>query len=210
MLSGRVATPPCSAPQARVRCADDWPSTAHHPPAEHVEHDGQAHEPGLGRHIRHVGHPKTVRSIGLELAFDPVRDRTMTRVQTRGARASASAHPSQARLAHETSHPFAAHPAPAGHQLGMDPRRPIGATRALVDGPDCAPQRLLALRTKRTPTASPRVVPAGGDAQHPAHRGHPMMGLIRLHELEDFARTEPVSRANQAVAFASISRSSRS
>ena len=60
------------------------------------------------------------------------------------------------------------------------------------------------------PRASPRVVPAGGDAQHPAHRGHPMMGLIRLHELEDFARTEPVSRANQAVAFASISRSSRS
>ena len=132
---------------------------SHHPAAEHVEHDRQIHEPRPGRHVGDVGHPDSVRPIGLELAFDPVRDRTMARVHARSAR---------------------------------------------------APQRLLALRTKRTPTASPRVVPAGGDAQHPAHRGHPMMGLIRLHVLEDFARTEPVSRANQAVAFASISRSSRS
>ena len=118
--------------------------------------------------------------------------------------------PAKPCLAHQTSHPIAAHPAAAGHQLGMDPRRPVGATRCLVDGPYRAPQHLVALRTRRTPTASPRVVPAGEDTQHPAHRGHPMMGLIRLHELEDFARTEPVSRANQAVAFASISRSSRS
>ena len=183
---------------------------SHHPAAEHVEHDGQVHEPRPGRHVGHVGHPKPIRRIGLELAFDPVRDHTMALVHARSAHASASAHPGQPCLAHQTSHPFAAHPAAAGHQLGMDPRRPVGATRYLVDGPDRAPQRLLALRTKRTPTASPRVVSAGGDTQPTAHRGHPMAGLIRLHELEDFARTEPVSRANQAVAFASISRSSRS
>ena len=68
----------------------------------------------------------------------------------------------------------------------------------------------LTLGTIGTLTASPRVVPAGGDAQHPAHRGHRMTCLIRPHKLEDFDRTEPVSRANQAVAFANISRSSRS
>ena len=60
------------------------------------------------------------------------------------------------------------------------------------------------------PRPSPRVVPAGGDAQHSAHRGHPMMGLIRLHELEDLSGIVPVSRANQAAAFFNISRSSRS
>ena len=183
---------------------------SHHPAAEHVEHDGQVHEPRPGRHVGHVGHPKPIRRIGLELAFDPVRDHTMALVHARSAHASASAHPGQPCLAHQTSHPFAAHPAAAGHQLGMDPRRPVGATRCLVDGPYRAPQRLVALRTRTTPTASPRVVSAGGDTQPTAHRGHPMAGLIRLHELEDFARTEPVSRANQAVAFASISRSSRS
>ena len=50
----------------------------------------------------------------------------------------------------------------------------------------------------------------GGDAQHPAHRGHAMTGLVRPHEPEDFPGTEPVSRANQAVALAKMSRSSRS
>ena len=69
---------------------------------------------------------------------------------------------------------------------------------------------LLALRTIGTPTASPRVGPARGDAQHPAHRGHPMTGLVRLHEPEDLPGTEPVSRANQTAAFFRISRSLRS
>ena len=73
-----------------------------------------------------------------------------------------------------------------------------------MDGPDSAAQLLVALRTTRTPPASPRRVSAGGDAQHPAPRGHPMTGLVHPHELEDFARTEPVSRANQTVAFAHI------
>ena len=89
-------------------------------------------------------------------------------------------------------------------QLGMDPRHPIGASGSLVDGPDRAVQLLVALATIGTPTASPRVVPAGGDAQHSAHRGHPMMGLIRLHELEDLSGIVPVSRANQAAAFFNI------
>src|SRR5208282_947370 len=45
---------------------------------------------------------------------------------------------------------------------------------------------------------------------HPAHRGNPVHGLIRTHELERRDGTEPVSVANQAAAFDKISRSSRS
>ena len=122
----------------------------------------------------------------------------MARLAARGARAAAPAHSGQPRLSHQPSDPFPAHPAPLVPQLGMHPRRPVGAARSLVDGPDRAAQLLVALRAMGAPTASPRVVPAGGDAQHSAHRSHPMMGLVRLHELEDLPGIVPVSRANQA------------
>src|SRR5713226_4154661 len=65
-------------------------------------------------------------------------------------------------------------------------------------------------RPRRWRPLAPRIVAAGGDGQHPAHRGNPVYGLIRVHELERRDGTEPVSVANQAAAFDSISRSSRS
>jgi len=43
---------------------------------------------------------------------------------------------------------------------------------------------------------------------HPARLDR-IAGLVRLHELVDSGGIEPVSRANQAAAFARISRSSR-
>src|SRR6266851_6110998 len=65
-------------------------------------------------------------------------------------------------------------------------------------------------RPRRGRPLTPRIVAGGGDSQHPAHRGNPVYGLIRVHELERRDGTEPVSVANQAAAFDSISRSSRS
>src|SRR5712691_8240726 len=65
-------------------------------------------------------------------------------------------------------------------------------------------------RPRRGRPLAPRIVAAGGDGQHPAHRGNCVHGLIRVHELERRDGTEPVSVANQAAAFDSISRSSRS
>jgi len=68
-------------------------------------------------------------------------------------------------------------------------------------------QRRVRDGARRPPSASPRVVPAGGDIQQSAHRGHGVCGLVLLHELESFGGTELVSRANQAAAFDKISRS---
>src|SRR5713101_5799694 len=65
-------------------------------------------------------------------------------------------------------------------------------------------------RPCRRRALAPRIVAAGGDGQHPAHRGNCVHGLIRVHELERRDGSEPVSVANQAAAFDSISRSSRS
>ena len=175
---------------------------SHHPAAEHVEHYRQIHEPRQGRHLGDIGHLDAVRRLGLELAFDPVRRRTITRVHARGGHTPARP---ASRIRRATRLRLTGRP--LSPELGVDPRRPVGPLRALVDGLDRAPQLL---RTIRTPTASPRVVSAGGDAQPTAHRGHPMMGLVRLHELKDLPGTEPVTCANQAAAFFKISRSSRS
>src|SRR5713226_6848235 len=73
----------------------------------------------------------------------------------------------------------------------------------------CSKFRVGARPCRRRPLA-PRIVAAGGDGQHPAHCDNPGYGLIRAHELEHRDGTEPVSVANQAAAFDSISRSSRS
>src|SRR2546426_10818188 len=48
---------------------------------------------------------------------------------------------------------------------------------------------------------------ARGDAEHPTNRFHRIAGLVRCYEPEDLPGVVSVSRANQAVAFAKISRS---
>jgi len=65
-------------------------------------------------------------------------------------------------------------------------------------------QRCIGECPLRWASLSPGVVPTGGDTQKSAHPGYRVLGLIRSHELED---PESVSRANQAAAFANISRS---
>src|SRR5207253_9180934 len=55
---------------------------------------------------------------------------------------------------------------------------------------------------------APRVVPAGGDFQHTAHRADREHGLVRVYEQEDRFDFFSVSCANQAAAFDKISRSS--
>jgi hypothetical protein len=51
----------------------------------------------------------------------------------------------------------------------------------------------------------PRVVFSGEDNQQSTHRGHRIVCLICFHGLEDSGGIEPVSRANQATAFARLS-----
>src|ERR1700694_4730675 len=58
--------------------------------------------------------------------------------------------------------------------------------------------------------ASPTRSSAGGDTQQLAHGDDRVARLVIAHEPEPFAGIAFVSRANQAAAFESISRSSRS
>ncbi len=53
----------------------------------------------------------------------------------------------------------------------------------------------------------PGIEAAGGDAQDTAHGAHGEVGLVRHHESEDFVEVASLRPANQAVAFAKMSRS---
>ena len=115
-------------------------------------------------------------------------------------------------------HPLAAHRRALSGQLGVNSRRPVRPTAAFVNRSHARAQRLVRGLARRALTGAPRVVPARGDTEDRAssrsernfggHRGDSKLGPIRSHEPVDLPG--PVSRANQAVAFAKVSRSSRS
>src|SRR6185437_10716029 len=94
-------------------------------------------------------------------------------------------------------------------ELRVDHRRAIGLAREPVDRGDLPRQcQILSLASAHRPI-EPRVVPTPRDLKQPAHHPHRMGGLVHLHEPEE--RFEgPLSVANQAAAFARISRSSLS
>ena len=155
-----------------------------------------------------VGHPQPVRGLGLEATLDQVRRGAGLGVTTRGARPLATTHSGQACLTHHPRHPLAAHRRALSGQLGVNPRRPVRPTAAFVNRSHARAQRLVRGLARRALTGAPRVVPARGDTEYPGYRGGSKRGLIRSHEPVDLPGT--VSRANQAVAFAKMSRSSRS
>ena len=83
----------------------------------------------------------------------------------------------------------------------------IGSTPVLVNRPHAGSEGFVAALSCRTLSLTPRIEPARGDTEHSGHRGDAQLGLMRSHEPVDLPG--PTSRANQAVAFASIARSSR-
>ena len=92
----------------------------------------------------------------------------------------------------------------------MHPWRAIQLPRRDVDGRHPRQQRGVGLRMGRWRAVTPSIITGRGDAEHARHGGNRERGLVRAHEPEDPDDTAPVSRANQAAAFESMSRSSRS
>ena len=127
-------------------------------------------------------------------------------VTTRGARPLATTDPGQAasRITRATRLRLTGVPSAAAPRESSAPRTSHGCVRSLARARS-APRRGL---VRRALTGAPRVVPARGDSEHSGHRGDSKLGLIRSHEPVDLPGTVP--RANQAAAFAKISRSSRS
>ena len=88
-----------------------------------------------------------------------------------------------------------------GGEFGVNPRCSISAAASVMDAADTGLEGSIVLLAGREHTVSPGVVPARGDAEETGRLGDGEAGLIRSHELERSAGTEPVSRANEAVAL---------
>ena len=96
--------------------------------------------------------------------------------------------------AHEpTRDPLATDRYAIGGELGMDPRNPVGPSRALMDLHDPVLQRLVRAGSRGRLPLAPRVVAAGGDPQRAAHAFHGELGPVVAHELERPRGVDPVS-----------------
>ena len=177
--------------------------------APRVEHDSEVEEAGPRRDVGDVRDPEPIRPGGREVAIHEIGCGPCLAIAESRVGTLAPAHAGQAQRAHEPGDPLAADVHAERRQLRVDPTLAVGAARPRVDDADLFHERRIGRGARRRRADGPRVVPAGGDAQHAALRGDRMHGLVAPHELESFGGIEPVSRANQAAAFFKISRSSR-
>jgi hypothetical protein len=119
-------------------------------------------------------------------------------------------HASELRRAHQPRDPLAADlDVVRVGQLSVDVRGAVDASRPTMDLVDLRGKRDVLSSTLRQRTIVPRIEAALRHPEHSAHRGHVVMGLVRLHESEERFGVATFSLANQAAAFERISRSSR-
>lgn len=79
-----------------------------------------------------------------------------------------------------------------------------------MDRAHSSEQRIIGDGASRREARTPSIVAGSRHAEHACHGGDGEESLVRAHELEDPDGMTAVSRANQAAAFAKISRSWRS
>src|SRR5207302_11012139 len=119
--------------------------------------------------------------------------------------------PTQSRCTHQPRHALAAHTdLVIIRQLRMDHRRAIRLARAAVDLVDPSRERDIGPLPSRHRALLPSIEAARGHFKQSAHNPYRVGGLVRLHESEERFGVAGFSVANQAAAFARISRSSLS
>lgn len=186
-------------------CCD---SPTHDLAAPHVEHDGQIEEAHPRRNVRDVSDPQRIGPIGHELSVDQVGSRSRRAVTPRRYGPFPPAHSCQAAVLHQSSYALASDPSSFFTQLRVNARRSVRLARLVIDRPYPLLKLFVLSFSRRHHPPAPRVVPAGGDFQHSAHRPDREQGLVRIYEEEDLFDVFSVSPANQAAAFFRISRSS--
>src|SRR5919106_1593334 len=95
-------------------------------------------------------------------------------------------------------------------QLGVDPRRPVGALAAGVDPLDRLGQPGVLERAIGRRPALPVVEAGAAHTEHTAHHGDGIVGLLRGDERQHLAYRPSLSFAKKTAAFERISRSIRS
>ena len=155
-------------------------------------------------HVEDLEH-HSVRCIYFEPTRNEVQSRTEPGIAVRGTCSLTPRYPHQAHLSHQPGHAFVTNVHSINSEFGVNTRRSMSATATLMDIANAGLENSIVLLARRQLTAPPDVVPTRGDTEQPDHFGNGQAGLIRSHELECLLGSESVSRANQAVAFTSIS-----
>jgi len=105
-----------------------------------VDHRRQVQPALVGGDVGHIPAPGHVRPVGVEQAPDQVGGGRCGHVRLGEAAPAARTVPDDAVRAHQPLHPLAIDPLAAAAQLGMHPRRPVGAMRVGVDDADLCDQ----------------------------------------------------------------------
>src|SRR5512145_2166431 len=178
--------------------------------AKGIEDHRQVQEPGPSRDVGDVSHPELVRCVSAELPLHQIgrglrigiaRGRRDPFLETRTLKSFGL---------HETSHTLFAYMDALIAQIGVDVGGTVPALGAHVVHANAGRQPRIFQWARRRPALCPCVIATRGDCEHATHRSHRKLGLVRRYEPEDFLGVVSASRANQAVAFARISRSTLS
>ena len=181
---------------------------AHHLAAADIQHDRQIDKPRPGRDVGHVGHPQLVDAGGGELTLHQVRRWTLVLVALRRhAPASTPADAAQAMSAHHRSDAVVARLDPLVSEFGLDAWHAKGGIAGRMGLTDLFEQHGVGLRLRARGPFKPIVVTAVRHAQRLAQRAHGKFGLVRLREFANDMDVFSLLPANQAVAFANMSRS---
>ena len=92
-------------------------------------------------------------------------------------------------------------------QFRPNPGAAVAPAGFPVDPPDTLGQHGIRHRARAGPPLLPSIEAAGRHTQHAAQGTHREVGLVRHHECEEFDGEPSLLLANQAVAFAKMSRS---
>ena len=181
---------------------------AHHLAAVDIKNHRQIDESRPGRDVRHVGHPQLVDAGGGELALHQVRRWTPLLVALgRHAPSSAPADAAQAVGTHDRCNAVVARLDPLVSEFGLNAWHAIGGIAVRMGLTDLLEQHGVGPRLRAGRPVQPVVVAAVRNAQRLAQRAHGKFGLVRLHEFVDDMDVFSLLLANQAVAFANMSRS---
>ena len=147
--------------------------------------------PETGHTVGDIRDPQPIRPIRGKIAFHQVRCGPCTATSNRGTCSLSPTDPLQAQHLHQPGHTLAAHTLSLPLQLRMHPRRPIGSPTSFMNRCDMHFELIVAPLALARLSRLPTVLPARGDTEHSAHHPHSMLGLIHLHEPEDFPGTGP-------------------
>ena len=173
----------------------------HHAAAPGIQDYGDVQEARPGRQVGDVGYPEPIRALGTEVALNQIGSKNCRTIPHGGGGPLAPTHAPQAFFAHQTSDPLAADVRALGRQLGVDPRRPVGTARILVNALDAIAQHRVLAGSLRSSTLCPRVEAAARHTENPAHGGNRVLRRLIAHVLEGLRGVAPVSCANHAAAF---------